>query len=79
MGSKQPGYRFAEGFAYTDYEQSTTRKRTKPENFLAEREAVVPWPALIRLIEPCYTRISSEGGPPPCSVATMLRIHLLEP
>jgi hypothetical protein len=29
MGGKQLGHRFAEGFAYGDYEQSTAKKRTK--------------------------------------------------
>ena len=42
MGGKQLGF--------GDYEQSTTKKRTKREKFLAEMEAVVPWKALINLI-----------------------------
>jgi transposase, IS5 family len=42
MGGKQLGYRFAEGSAYGDYEQSTAKKRTKRERFLSEMEAVVP-------------------------------------
>lgn len=28
---------------FSDYEQSTVRKRTKREKFLAEMEQVVPW------------------------------------
>jgi IS5 family transposase len=59
MGSKQLGYRFAQGFAYGDYEQSTAIKRTRRERFLAEMESVVPWKALIELIEPHDPRISS--------------------
>jgi IS5 family transposase len=35
MGTKQ--------FGLGDYEQSTAKKRTKRERFLAEMEAVVPW------------------------------------
>jgi IS5 family transposase len=46
MGGKQLGF--------TDYELTTAKKRTKREKFLAEMEEVVPWQALIDLIEPHY-------------------------
>ena len=46
MGIKQ--------FGFGDYEQSTAKKRTRRERFLAEMEAVVPWKALVDLIEPHY-------------------------
>jgi hypothetical protein len=46
MGVKQ--------FGFGDYEQSTAKKRTRRERFLAEMEAVVPWKLLIDLIEPHY-------------------------
>jgi IS5 family transposase len=64
------------GFA--DYEQSMARKRTKRERFLAQMEAVVPWKALIDLIEPCYPKTGSKGGRPPYPLETMLRIHLMQ-
>jgi len=70
MGIKQLGF--------GDYEQSTAKKRTKRERFLAEMEAVVPWKGLIDLIEPHYPRTSSKGGRPPYPLETMLRIHLLQ-
>jgi IS5 family transposase len=70
MGGKQLGF--------GDYEQSTAKKRTKREKFLAEMDAVVPWQALIALIEPHYPRTSSKGGRPPYPLATMLRIHLMQ-
>jgi IS5 family transposase len=57
MGSKQLGF--------GDYEQSAAKKRTRRERFLAEMESVVPWKALIELIEPHYPRTSSKGGRPP--------------
>jgi transposase, IS5 family len=41
-------------------------------------EAVVPWKALIDLIEPYYPKTSSKGGRPAYPLATMLRIHLME-
>jgi IS5 family transposase len=70
MGGKQLGF--------TDYELTTAKKRTKREKFLAEMEAVVPWQALIDLIEPHYPKTSKKGGRPPYLLATMLRIHLLQ-
>ena len=53
MGSKQLGF--------GDYEQSTAKKRTKRQRFLAEMEAVVPWKALLELIEPYYPKTSKKG------------------
>jgi IS5 family transposase len=44
MGSKQLGF--------GDHQQSTARKRTKRERFLSEIDTVVPWKALIDLLEP---------------------------
>jgi IS5 family transposase len=70
MGSKQLGF--------GDYEQSTAKRRTRRERFLAEMESVVPWVALIELIEPHYPRTSSKGGRPPYPLETMLRIHLMQ-
>jgi len=70
MGGKQ--------FGFADYEQTTAKKRTKKEKFLAEMDQVVPWKALIDLIEPHYPKTSSKGGRPPYPLATMLRIHLMQ-
>jgi IS5 family transposase len=70
MGGKQLGF--------SDYELTTAKKQTKREKFLAEMEAVVPWQALIDLIEPHYPKASKKGGRPPYPLATMLRIHLLQ-
>jgi IS5 family transposase len=70
MGSKHLGF--------GDYEQTTAKKRTRRERFLAEMEVVVPWKALIDLIEPHYPKATSKGGRPPYPLETMLRIHLLQ-
>ncbi len=67
MGGKQLGF--------TDYELTTAKKRTKREKFLSEMEAVVPWQALIDLIEPHYPKASKKGGRPPYPLATMLRMR----
>jgi transposase, IS5 family len=70
MGGKQLGF--------SDYEITTAKKQTKREKFLSEMEVVVPWQALIELIEPHYPKTSKKGGRPPYPLATMLRIHLLQ-
>ena len=70
MGSKQLGF--------GDYEQSTAKKRTRRERFLAEMESVVPRKALIELNEPHYPRTIRKGCRPPYPLETMLRIHLLQ-
>jgi IS5 family transposase len=41
-------------------------------------EVVVSRQALIDLIEPHYPKITNKGGRPPYSLASMLRIHLLQ-
>jgi len=71
MGGEQLGF--------TDHELTTAKRRTKREKFLAEMDAVVPWQALIDLIEPHYPKASKKGGRPPYPLGTMLRIHLLQP
>ena len=70
MGGKQLGF--------GDYEQTTAKKRTRRERFLAEMEVVVPWKALIGLIEPHYPKTSSKDGRPPYPLRTMLRIYLMQ-
>jgi hypothetical protein len=64
MGGKQLGF--------GDYEQSTAKKQTKREKFLAEMEQVVPWQPLIDLIESFYPKKGSKGGRPPFPLETML-------
>jgi IS5 family transposase len=68
MGGKQLGF--------SDYELTNAKKQTKREKFLSEMEVVVPWQALIALIEPHYPKASKKGGRHPYPLATMLRIHL---
>ena len=38
-------------------------KVTRRERFLAEMDAVIPWPQLIALVEPRYPREGSPGQP----------------
>jgi IS5 family transposase len=62
MGGRQLGF--------SDYEQTTAKKQTKREKFLAEMEVVVPWEARIGLIKPHYPKTSKKGGRPPYPLAT---------
>lgn len=67
MGGRQLGF--------TDYEQTTAKKRTRREKFLAEMEEVVPWQRLVELIELTTPRPARReaGLPthwPPCCGST---------
>jgi IS5 family transposase len=62
---------------FGDAEGLGARKRTRREIFLAEMEQVVPWSALLALIEPHYPK-TGRPGRQPYSLATMLRIHFLQ-
>ena len=61
-------------FASTGFELVT--KRTRKREFLDEMNLVVPWTALVGLIEPHAP--AGKTGRPPFAVATMLRIHFLQ-
>ncbi len=47
-------------------------KVTRRERFLAEMDAVIPWPRLLQLIEPSYHR--GKTGRQPHDLERMLRI-----
>ena len=48
-------------------------KKTRKREFLDEMERVVPWKALVQIIEPYWPK--SKTGRPPFAIETMLRIH----
>lgn len=52
-------------------------KRTRKREFLDEMNKVVPWAALVAVIEPHSPR--AKTGRPPFAIETMLRIHYLQP
>lgn len=62
---------------FGDAEQQGRRKRTRREIILSEMELVVPWKALLALIEPHYPKTGGPGQQP-YRLETMLRIHLLQ-
>jgi transposase, IS5 family len=53
------------------------KRRTRRELFLAEMDAVVPWPELLAVVEPHYPRAGGRGRPP-VGLAAMLRIYFLQ-
>lgn len=61
---------------FSDAEYAGKRKQTRREVFLAEMDQVVPWTALLALIEPHYPKVGRGRRPYP--LATMLRIHFLQ-
>jgi IS5 family transposase len=63
--------------SFGDAEDLGGRKRTRREVFLAEMDQVVPWKALLALIEPHYPKLGRPGRQP-YALATMLRIHFLQ-
>lgn len=62
--------------SFSDAEYGGKRKQTKRERFLQEMEQVVPWKALLTLIEPAYPKAGNGRRPYP--METMLRIHLMQ-
>jgi transposase, IS5 family len=60
---------------FWDYKITTAKKQARWENFLSEMEVmVVPWQALIDLIEPHYPKTIKKGCRPPYPLATMLGV-----
>ncbi len=60
---------------FGDAEDLGQRKRTRREVFLAEMDQVVPWTALLALIEPHYPKLGLPGRQP-YPLATMLGVPL---
>lgn len=63
--------------SFGDAEDLGCRKRTRREVFLAEMDQVVPWKALLALIEPHYPKMGRPGRQP-YPLQRMLRIHFLQ-
>jgi IS5 family transposase len=51
-------------------------KKTRKREFLDEMERVVPWAALVQVVQPYYPK--AKTGRPPFGIETMLRIHYLQ-
>lgn len=62
--------------SFSDAEYAGKRKKTRREVFLDEMELVVPWKALLGLIEPHYP--ATGRGRKPYPLESMLRVHLMQ-
>lgn len=62
--------------SFSDAEYAGKRKKTRREVFLEEMERVVPWQALVKVIEPFYP--SAGRGRRPYPLMVMLRVHLMQ-
>ena len=51
-------------------------KKTRKREFLDEMDRVVPWSALVQIVEPHSPR--AKTGRPPFAIETMLRIHYFQ-
>ena len=62
--------------SFADAEYAGKRKKTRREIFLDEMELVVPWKALLKVIEPFYP--VAGRGRRPYPMESMLRVHLMQ-
>ncbi len=62
--------------SFADAEYAGKRKKTRREIFLEEMELVVPWKALLKLIEPHYP--TAGRGRRPYPLESILRVHLMQ-
>jgi transposase, IS5 family len=62
--------------SFSDAEYAGKRKKTRREVFLEEMEQVVPWKALLKVIEPFYP--VAGRGRKPYPLQAMLRVHLMQ-
>jgi transposase, IS5 family len=62
--------------SFSDAEYAGKRKKTRREVFLEEMELVVPWKALLGVIEPHYP--VAGRGRRPYALESMLRVHLMQ-
>ena len=63
--------------SFAQLEYATKKKVTRRERFLAQIEQLVPWPALLQLIEPVYPK-DGQRGRPPVGCERMLRMYIAQ-
>ena len=56
--------------------ESVKKRKTKRERFLEEMEAVIPWAALVTLVDPHY--LKAGKGRRPGGLETMLRVYFMQ-
>ncbi|BDT58106.1 IS5 family transposase [Massilia varians] len=62
---------------FSDAEFTNKRKQTRRDRFLAEIEAVTPWPALVAALLPYYPKGDGRGRPP-VGLERMLRMYIAQ-
>jgi transposase, IS5 family len=62
--------------SFSQAEFADKKKITRREKFLARMEGIIPWPALLAVIEPFYPK--GERGRPPRGLERMLRVYFLQ-
>ena len=62
-------------FASITYQSK--KRQTRREKFLAEMDQVVPWAALVALIEPHYPKAGRRGRQP-MPLGSMLRMYFMQ-
>ncbi|MDA8382407.1 MAG: IS5 family transposase [Betaproteobacteria bacterium] len=63
--------------SFSELEYAAKKKQTRRDRFLADIEAVTPWPALAAAIDPFYPR--NEGpGRPTIGLGRMLRMYVVQ-
>ena len=62
---------------FSDAEFTNKKKLTRRDRFLAEIEAVTPWPALVAALLPYYPKGDGRGRPP-VGLERMLRMYIAQ-
>ena len=63
-------------FTFADSEFSSKRRQTRKEIFLSRMDNLLPWPQLLKVIEPFYPKTGNGRRPYP--LETMFRIHCMQ-
>ncbi len=63
--------------SFSDLEYAAKKKHTRRDRFLAKIDAVTPWAALWKEIEPFYPK-GDGAGRPPIGLARMLRMYVAQ-
>jgi len=62
--------------SFSQAEFADKKKITRREKFLARMEEIIPWAALLAVLEPFYPK--GERGRPPIGLERMLRVYFLQ-
>jgi transposase, IS5 family len=63
---------------FAEAEYANKKRKTRREKFLEKMEELIPWVRLEKKISRYYVKSGNQGGRPPYSLSTMLRVHCLQ-